>query len=228
MLYVYALLGSEPRENPGAGLQGETLRLAPCGELFALVGEMEEAPPVQERTLRGHERTVRRAADSVDAILPARFGSVVPDDHALFKLLEKRGAELRQALALVRGREQMTLRVYDEAATPAPEPAAEDEDLMGPGARYLAQKMKSRGAGSLAAFEKARPALAPLVQAESIQRHDAPPLVASVYHLIERGRSAEYLAALKSVELGDIADGSARLTASGPWPPYAFAHGEWL
>ncbi len=205
------------------------LRVLPCGSLVAAVSDVSGAPPLQEWSIREHEQTVRRLAESVDAILPARFGSVIPDEHVLVQLVESREAELRQALELVEGREQMTLRVYGEAS-PVPElPVeieAEEGGVLGPGARYLARKMGARAREQLVTeLESVRPQLAPLVRAERIQRHSTPPLIASVYHLIERGQSTRYLEVLNGNAHGDP---PVRIIASGPWPPYAFARWEWL
>ena len=69
-----------------------------------------------------------------------------------------------------------------------------------------------------AELEPLRPWLEPLVRAERVTRHDTPPLIASVYHLIDRGAGAAYLAAVERVALA-----AARVVATGPWPPYAFA-----
>ena len=74
-----------------------------------------------------------------------------------------------------------------------------------------------------------RAALEPLVRAERGQRHPARPgpepgpaetLLASVYHLIDRGRAADYRAL---VEAGGSALAPRRVTVSGPFAPYAFA-----
>jgi hypothetical protein len=45
-------------------------------------------------------------------------------------------------------------------------------------------------------------------------------LVASVYHLVPRDEHEAYLAAFDRASRGL---GGARVVASGPWPPYAFA-----
>jgi hypothetical protein len=65
-----------------------------------------------------------------------------------------------------------------------------------------------------------RSRLAALVRAEHAQRHDAPPLLASVYHLIDRGSAPAYLDA---VAASAAALAPTRAVATGPWPPYAFA-----
>src|SRR5262249_51020567 len=147
-----------------------------------------------------------------------RFGSLL-SESSLAEVLRARARELTEALALVAGREQMTLRVLGDApAGVAPAPAAADD--AGPGARYLAARRaewrRAHEAPELAPLR--RPALDALVRAERVTRHDAPPLLASVYHLIDRGAAPAYRATV---------DGSLcapfRVVATGPWPPYAFA-----
>ena len=186
---------------------------------MAAVGEMAERPAVSEATLRAHDAVIRRLADTVDAILPVRFGSLL-SESALTDALAARGRELTEALALVAGREQMTLRLMGEAA-PRPAPAVvSDHPELGPGARYLAaRRAEWRRAHEAPELEPLRPALQPLVRAERVTRHETPPLLASVYHLIDRGASAAYRGAVER------AGGAAlvRVVTTGPWPPYAFA-----
>jgi len=61
-------------------------------------------------------------------------------------------------------------------------------------------------------------ALAHIVAAERISRHDTGPLLLTAYHLIPRGKARAYRGILKrrAAALG------LRAIASGPWPPYAF------
>jgi len=218
-VYVYALLGQVPPPGTGAGLCEEPLRVVRVGELVAAVGDMTDPPAVSEATLRAHDAVVRRLADAVDAILPVRFGSLL-SESSLADLLAARAPELSEALALVSGREQMTLRVLGDARAAVETPRDDaGADALGPGARYMAARRaewrRAREAPELAPL---RPALAALVRAERVTRHDTPALLASVYHLIDRGGAAAYQAAVQSADLGTV-----RVVATGPWPPYAFA-----
>ena len=141
-------------------------------------------------------------------------------ESSLADLLAARAPELSEALALVAGREQMTLRVLGDApaTVETPRDHAGDETL-GPGARYLtARRAEWRRAREAPELTPLRPALAPVVRAERVTRHDAPPLLASVYHLIDRGDAAAYHAVVEHADLGTV-----RVVATGPWPPYAFA-----
>lgn len=216
-VYVYALLGAAPAPDAGAGLRAEPLRVVRVGDLLAAVGEMTERPTVSEATLRAHDAVVRRLADAVDAILPVRFGSLLTES-SLADLLRVRARELSEALVLVAGREQMTLRVLGD--TPMTDVGGDDApDDAGPGARYLAaRRAEWRRAREAPELARLRPALARFVRAERVTRHDTPPLLASVYHLIDRGTAAAYRTVVERAEPDAV-----RVVATGPWPPYAFA-----
>jgi Gas vesicle synthesis protein GvpL/GvpF len=175
------------------------VRALPVGGLFALAGDVAEAPALDAEALRAYESAVRRLAAACDAFLPARFGSVVDEVD-----LGSGEPDLRAALALVRGREQMTLRVFG--------PRIELERSSG--TAYLQSRRKER---ALAELDPLRAALGPLAQAERVEAHDGTELRASVYHLIPRGTSAEYLRLVKSVPL------SVNVVPSGPWPAWSFA-----
>ncbi|HUF92900.1 MAG TPA: GvpL/GvpF family gas vesicle protein [Candidatus Limnocylindria bacterium] len=222
-LYVYAVLESGARAA-GAGLAGEPLRVVACGDLAAAVGDMAEAPALDAHALRAHDAVVRALAQSAEAILPARFGCFVKDEPALRDALHPRAGELGEALRLVRGCEQMTVRVYgtDGATPPAGEPTAGAPVATArPGTEYLVSRQRERQrARAVPELDPVRPALSALVRDERAQRHRTPPLLASVYHLIERGQAAAYQETLTRAA---ASLGSVRVSASGPWPPYAFA-----
>src|SRR6185503_16357997 len=166
---------------------------------------------------------------------PVRFGEVVKDEDELRKLLDPRSAELGEALELVRGREQMTLRVFGRvgAGAAAGSGAAAGAgtgtgtEAEGPGARYLAGLREAREWGRRAPeIDAIRPAIALLVRAERIERRAAPAAsdpgassIVTVYHLVGRGEGRLYR---EAVERAAPAAGAPRLSVSGPWPPYAF------
>jgi len=210
-LYLYAILGGPPRRRPG-----HTLRLVRLDGLWVAARAVGSVPAPTEAALRGHDAIVRRLAAAADAVLPFRFGSVVPDESHLARELRPRLGQLREALALVAGREQMTLRVYGAPRRRPDRPRA-GAAARGPGARYLARRARAHAVPEI---DPIRPALVALVRAERAERHDVPPLVASVYHLVDRGRGPAYRAALRRA--AGAAPGI-RLRVSGPWPPYAFA-----
>jgi hypothetical protein len=212
-VYLYALLGGAPADTPGVGVCDEPLRLVDLGGPLALVGDVAAALPPSPATLTAQDALLRRLAPEVDAILPARFGTLLADDAALVEALGPRCRELAQALARVAGCEQMTLRVWGEQAAAWPE--AESAGA-GPGARYLAARRRAR---QVPEVEALRQRLGALVRAERTERHDRPPLLATVQHLVARGQSARYLA---EVDAAGPSLHPWRVTVTGPWLPYAF------
>ena len=87
---------------------------------MAAVGEMAERPAVSEATLRAHDAVIRRLADTVDAILPVRFGSLL-SESALTDALAVRGRELTEALALDRARLHVEQAAALDEFCPTPE-----------------------------------------------------------------------------------------------------------
>ena len=223
-LYLYAVLAERPAGVLPSGLSGEAVRLVACDDLLAAVGELASAPAVDEGSLRAHDAVVRRLFAGASALLPARFGSMADDEAQLRDALRPRLEAFREGLRAVRGCEQMTLRFSrrdgpSEAApaAPAPSPAS------GPGTRYLDARRASAGdPRAIPEVGRVLDALAPLVRGERWERHDRPPLFASVYHLVARESLDRYRDAVASAaEAAGV-----RVTSSGPWPPYAFAPDE--
>lgn len=227
VLYLYALVADLPRGDVGRGLRRERLQVLPGHGFHVVVGRMDASPEAATAILRRHDATVRRIAATVDAILPIRFGAVVPDEDTAARLLMPRAIELAGRLVHVRGREQMTLRLFDaRRPTPRPAPVVEAPAgaRRGPGARYLAERKRLHEPTGVPELDPIRPLLDGLVADERVQRHTTPPLLASVYHLIPRGRRAQYRARVvrAASRLAPL-----RLTVSGPWPPYAFGADAW-
>jgi hypothetical protein len=220
VLYLYALVGDPPRRSPGRGLRREPLAILPLRGFHLVAGRMPAIPAATATALRRHDATVRRIAATVDAVLPMRFGSAVPDERAAARLLTPRTVELAGRLARVRGHEQMTVRVFGPPSPGLPPPRT-PSTRSGPGTRYLAARRRAHRVPEL---DSIRPLLDGLVTDERVQRHATPPLLASVYHLVPRGRRAQYRARLAraATRLAPL-----RLAVSGPWPPYAFGADAW-
>ena len=212
---MYALLRESPRAVAlGHGVAAEPLRAVPCGDLTAVVGEVAASPEVDAQALRGHDAVIRRLHGAVDALLPVRFGAAVADEQALAEAIDPRADDLRAALELVAGCYQVTLRVFGEA-TVETEAAEEVGEGPGAGTRYLTQRLRAETrARSAPEIEPLREALGGLVRAERVERHDAPPLVASVYHLVRAVDAGAYDAAFAAAvpRLSGI-----RIRRSGPW-----------
>jgi hypothetical protein len=220
ILYLYALVDEDPAGPLGEGIAGEPLRLVYLGAVSAVAGDLPERPNPDRESLERQDAVVRRLAERFAAILPARFGEVFADEAALAGRITSREREMGEALAQVRGCVQMTLRVFGEPEA-APEPETVEEG--GPGSRYLtARRREAERARSLPEIEPLREALRPLLRAERIERAAAGPLLGTAYHLVLRGQDGAYREALESAR---ERIGNRRITATGPWPPYAFAPG---
>ena len=116
----------------------------------------------------------------------------------------------------------MTLRLFGRGAE-VPEASAptscEQETGGHPGTSYLARLAHAHArARSAPELEPLSEALAHIVTAERISRHDTGPLLLTAYHLIPRGKARVYRGIInrRAAGLG------LRAIASGPWPPYAF------
>ena len=215
-VYLYALLSAAPTCEAGVGVCAARLRAVALGGLVALVGDVAAAPSPTAVTLRAQDGVLRRLAAVVDAVLPVRFGTLVADDAALAAALAPRAPDLTRALGRVSGCEQMTLRVWGEVTATTPAPAIEG----GPGTRYLAgRRLAIERAHRVPELEPARHRLGELVREERAERHDRPPLLATVQHLVPRGTGDRYIDAI------DAARESLRpwrVSVTGPWPAYAF------
>jgi hypothetical protein len=111
----------------------------------------------------------------------------------------------------------MTARLFSATTAAAPE---EPVLAAASGTEYLeARRRARRRAREVPEADPLRACLQGVVRAERVHRHDAPPLIASLYHLIARGRAADYLAAVTAAA---AALAPARVRATGPWAPYAF------
>ncbi|HEU4366932.1 MAG TPA: GvpL/GvpF family gas vesicle protein [Methylomirabilota bacterium] len=215
-VYLYALLSGPPACEAGVGVCAEPLRLVAVAGLVALVGDVAEPPTPSALTLRAQDTVLRRLAAGIDAILPVRFGTLVANDAALAEALAPRRPQLARALGRVAGCEQMTLRVWGEAA-----PAVSFESAGGgPGTRYLdARRRAHERARSVPELDPLRRRLGGLVREERAERHDRPPLLATVQHLVERGACGRYV---EEVDSARAALAPWRVSVSGPWLPYAF------
>jgi len=223
-VYLYAVLAEPPAGALPSGMSGEPVRLVACDDVWAAVGDVASAPAVDEASLRAHDAAVRRLAAGAAALLPARFGSLAGDERALCEALRPRLDAFREGLRAVRGCEQMTLRLAREnAAGPASTTAVTSPASAGPGTRYLDARRASAGdPRAIPEVARALDALAPLVRGERRERHERPPLLASVYHLVAR----ESLDAYRTAVATAAREAGLRVTISGPWPPYAFAPDE--
>ena len=216
-VYLYAVLSGPPACEVGRGVCAEPLRVIALADLVALVGDVSEPPAATAAVLQAQDTVLRRLAAAVEGLLPARFGTLLVDDAALTAALDGRRAALVRALGRVAGCEQMTLRVWGESvpAGPAVTPAGG-----GPGTRYLTgRRAAHEHARRVPELDPLRGRLAGLVREERVERHDRPPLLVTVQHLIPRGAGDRYVDVVNDAR-AELAPW--RVSVTGPWLPYAF------
>ena len=214
MLHLYGIVES-PERCSGTGLEGQPLTSIPCGEVAAIVSEHTrtvDSPPAHG-ALWQHESVLETLLE-VGPVLPVRFGVRFADAEELRAKVEPRGAQFAAALARVRGRVELSVRLLacgDDEAPSLPEHA-------GPGARYLLGRVEERR-GAARTLDTVRSRLAPLAVAERSEILPRPGTPASAAFLVERAALEPFRNAARELQ-GDLDD--VVLVCTGPWPPYNF------
>jgi hypothetical protein len=228
LLYIYALSDVAIEMDSLTGVASEPLILVPAAYAIAVCGWMEQLPPLDRDSLVAQDRLVRALHARADALLPMRFGTSAADVNTAQRAVDAFGAKLRERFDLVRGREQMTLRVLGATgatgavgATGAAEPASPKLANLSTeakaGARYLAERSAKAVPSRLAPLIDA---LRPLQRAMHIEPGRDADVIGTVYHLIDRGTATVYC---RAVEHAATRLPSLSVRISGPSPPYAFA-----
>lgn len=223
-LYVYALADAAPPIDDLTGIQHEPLHAVPLADAVAILGRVDSSLAASRGTLEAQDRLVRTLHARASALLPARFGTIVADAAALVEHPTLQPRVLTPALARVRGREQMTVRLV----TTRPQPPRPDRTPAGETGRAAPrsgrQYLERRAAAAVPRdVHILTAALEALVVAEHTERGRVPGMLGTVYHLIDRGRSDDYRRVV-GVRAGLLSDVS--VVVSGPSPAYAFGPGE--
>src|SRR5688572_19203861 len=116
MVTVYAIVNSRGIPASWRMAGGERLHVVRSRTRAAVVSSATRRSP-SPANLRRHDRTVRALAERFPAVIPVRFGTVMTEDEVMFTL-SSRGAALSDALARVRNRVQMTIRVVNPRGAP--------------------------------------------------------------------------------------------------------------
>ena len=158
----------------------------------------------------------------VKAVLPARFGAFV-DERELGIVVSQRRELILEALALVRGRRQMTARLLGvESPEGPPLPTAPVHAATGAeywraaGKRWCRGRCRRRCARSP---DAGTPSGRCGARGRGRRR-----VTATLYHLIEGNHVGRYRKALAPFQ---SRTGDAALAVTGPWPPFAFTPDLW-
>jgi hypothetical protein len=211
--YLYAIGDEIGAIDDLRGLAEEPLTLLTFAGFHAAASELPQAPALTQASLAAQDRVVRALHARAEALLPMRFGAAFATPADVARAIDVQREGLVDRLQRVRGREQMNVRVLGSAeATVTPDGV---EGSIAPGTNYLRERAQPSAVAPLLQ------AVAPLVRATIVERGRTAGLIASVYHLIDRGTSDVYREAL----LAAVREAPAlSVHVTGPSPCYAFAH----
>ena len=184
---------------------GRVVRILRVGAIAVIVEAPHELPV--EEALRDQHAIVLELAKRFDPILPVRFGARMTAAR-IASVVRPSTAALTEALAHVRGRQQMTIRLIGPVAPALPATG---------GADYLARRLAAHTFPPEAS--PLRDALRRFVVDERTQPGRGT-LRLTVFHLVDRRHVPAYIQAAE--DASDAID-PWRLSLSGPWPPFAFA-----
>jgi gas vesicle protein GvpL/GvpF len=114
-VYVFGL--TTHAQSPFS-VNGHRIEFIDVAGMQAAIERRAEPPSVSEAALRDQHDVVMHIFEQADDLLPVRFGAWI-EEHELSDLLTTRRAKIEQALDLVRGRVQMTVRFAESASAAA-------------------------------------------------------------------------------------------------------------
>jgi hypothetical protein len=220
MLYVYAI--TDTRSEPGRpGLHGAPVRAFGAEPPFAMASEHRDSlGHPDEEDLWAHERIIEDLMDR-STVLPMRFGSMVPDEASLLKILGERRGEFERLIGRIRGRVELSVRAQVIADHPVPAQSAALADAGGPGTAYLLERREIQERADDAVARIHEP-LARLARESARKTGGLRPGAFKGAYLVDRDRVEEFRARVG--QLTDEIEG-ARIVCTGPWPPYSFSAG---
>ena len=216
MVYAYAVTTPLSDSPAGTGLEGAPVRVVATGELAAVVSDRDDAPlRASEDSLWAHERVVEDLM-SDRAVLPMRFGSLLPDEDAVRALLNTRRAELTTGLARVAGAIELGVRAVWRSDGGVPEQAPGDRTS---GSGYL-QGLVGQRRRARALAERIDTPLARLARDSRHRLLLTANLPLSGAYLVDRERLDAFRTEVVAL---DEQISQAEIMCTGPWPPYSFA-----
>lgn len=211
-VYVVALTS---HHSPSFSVQGHRIEFIQVDGVYAAIERRSAAPAISEAELRSQHDIVTAIFDQTGDLLPVRFGAWI-DREELAAVVSRQKSGILDALQLVRGRVQMTIRFRAARAEPGRDRSAADRAESG--TQYLrARRDAERWLPDEAA--SVRRAVHEFVVAERVSA--ASERTAGLYHLIPREVVTAYKAATRTFE-------PSVAVVTGPWPPFAFAPDPWL
>ncbi len=211
-VYVVALTS---HHCPSFSVHGHRIEFIEIDGVFAVIERRSTTPAISEAELRSQHDVVTAIFNQTEDLLPVRFGAWIERDE-LAAVVSRQKRAIVDALQLVRGRVQMTIRFHAARIETRRDRSAGDPAESG--TEYLRAR---RAAEQWVPDEAAavRRAVHDFVVAERVS--PASERAAGLYHLIPRDGVTAYKAATRPFE-------PSVAVVTGPWPPFAFAPDPWL
>jgi hypothetical protein len=207
-LYVYAL--ADPGLPRTLRVLGQTLHTLSLGSIDVIVQRHRERVGPTLEALQEQHAIITKLVDRVGGLLPARFGSRI-SHRTLQEIVSQRESEILESLARVRGRYQMTIRVFGAADATSP-PGARAST----GTTFLKDR-QARAHHVPPEVATIREALGSLAAAERVETGERG-LRVTVFHLVSAENVERYKRKAAALQLAPL-----QVKVSGPWPAFAFA-----
>jgi hypothetical protein len=180
------------------------LRAVRCGDLTALCAPAEDRGLTPQALWR-YEEVVETLMEERD-LLPVRFGTLVPDEHAAEQAVVERRDELVSRLERVRGAVELAVRAeVSERPPERPDPEQSGRHYMRARAARMAQ---------------ARALHEPLASLARDSVVKAGPELLRAAYLVDRENLERAVALVRDLQQANPA---LDLLCTGPWPPYSFS-----
>ena len=221
MQYLYAIADGVAAVEDLVGIAHEPLRLLSVDSLTVIAGEMANTPLVDRGNLDRQDLLVRRLHDRAEALLPMRFRSTFASETEAQHAITLQASRLLEQLDTVRHREQMAMRVLAATGAPGALGALGAPGALGATGATGTDYLRARAGRQIPSeIGPLLEALHPLVRATRIERGRIAGVIATVYHLIDRGASDTYRTLMEAAASKQPA---LSIHVSGPSPCYAFA-----
>ena len=226
MSHVY-VLALTSHHRPPITIDGHRIEFISVENVFAAIERRAAPPTLSEAELRSQHDLVTTIFNQMDELLPVRFGAWI-DKQELSTVLARQHTDIVEALGLVRGRVQMTIRFLGRPLPARADQLSSHHSETGTAylqsRRHTEQWMPAEATALTAAVRDliAAERLSPGSQGR-VGSLDSGRLqqIPALYHLISRESVTAYTTATLPFR-------SPTITVSGPWPPFAFAPDPWL
>jgi Gas vesicle synthesis protein GvpL/GvpF len=209
VIHVYGFVPAPPPLLQVEGLGGAQIETHASGPVATLLSRHPDGPPATEEAVLRHAQVVDEALRAAGTVLPARFGTVYPDEAALARAVAPRADSLVRRLASVRGCVELGVRVLSSELG--------EDDSVESGLEYMRSRLRQTEDRRRLAAE-VHGALDELSR-ESTHRIPNSGNVVFVASYLVPGEARQ----LFERRVDELGRDRAALVCTGPWPPYSFA-----